>query len=65
MCWGTIGEVGIKGDPITENEVKKYGGSGYSFILEKFLPELRTWGVSEQHIQIDNGGEPEADTDVR
>ena len=42
MCWGIIRKVGIEGNPITENEVKKYGGTGYSFILERFLSELRS-----------------------
>ena len=31
-------------------QLKKYGGTSYSFILEKFLPELRSRGLSEEHI---------------
>ena len=36
---------------------KRYGGTGYSFILEKFVPHLRLQGVTEGDIQsmlIDN-----------
>jgi len=45
MCSGIIGKVGIEDDPITENELKKYGGTGYSFTLERFLSELRSRGA--------------------
>ena len=31
-------------------QLKKYGGTGYSFILGKFLPELRSRGISQEHI---------------
>ena len=31
-------------------QLKSYGGTGYSFILEKFLPHLRTVGVSEEQV---------------
>ena len=31
-------------------QLKSYGGTGYSFILEKFLPHLRTMGVSEEQV---------------
>jgi phosphotriesterase-related protein len=30
--------------------LRRYGGFGYSFILEKFLPHLRNTGVSESDI---------------
>ena len=39
-------------DVCTKAQLKKYGGTGFSFILEKFLPELRSRGVSEEHIQM-------------
>ena len=38
-------------DVSAKMQLKKYGGTGYSFLLERFLPELRTRGVSEDHIQ--------------
>ena len=37
-------------DVCTKMQLKRYGGTGYSFILEKFLPELRARGVSEEHV---------------
>ena len=37
-------------DVCTKMQLKAYGGTGYSFILEKFLPEMRSRGVSEEHI---------------
>ena len=39
-------------DVCTKMQLKKYGGTGYSFIPEKFLPEMRSRGVSEEHIQM-------------
>ena len=33
-------------------QTKRYGGTGYSFIVEKFLPELRSRGVSEEHVRM-------------
>ena len=39
-------------DVCTKMQLKRYGGTGYSFILEKFLPEMRSQGVSEEHIQM-------------
>ena len=37
-------------DVCVKAHLKRYGGTGYSFILEKFLPFLRTQGVTEKHI---------------
>jgi phosphotriesterase-related protein len=37
-------------DVCTKIQLKAYGGTGYSFVLEKFLPYLRSIGVSEKHI---------------
>ncbi len=39
-------------DVCTKMQLKRYGGTGYSFIMEKFLPEMRFRGVSEEHIQL-------------
>ena len=39
-------------DVCTKMQLKRYGGTGYSFILEKFLPEMRHRGVSEEHVQM-------------
>ena len=39
-------------DVCTKAQLKRYGGTGYSFILEKFLPEMRSRGVSEEHVQM-------------
>ena len=33
-------------------QLKAYGGTGYSFIRERFLPEMRSRGVSEEHIRM-------------
>ena len=38
-------------DVCNKNHLKRYGGTGYSFIVERFLPELRSRGVAEEHIQ--------------
>lgn len=39
-------------DVCTKMQLKRYGGTGYSFIIEKFLPEMRRLGVSEDHIRM-------------
>ena len=39
-------------DVCTKTQLKSFGGTGYSFIMEKFLPEMRARGVSEEHIQM-------------
>ena len=44
-------------DVCTKTQLKRYGGNGYSFILEKFLPRLREVGVEEANIRkmmVDN-----------
>ena len=40
----------ISQDVCEKQQLKAYGGTGYSFILETFLPHLRTLGVSEDNI---------------
>ena len=37
-------------DVCMKMHLKAYGGTGYSFVLEKFLPYLRTQGVTEEQI---------------
>ena len=37
-------------DVYTKIDLKTYGGTGYTFILEKFLPFLRAQGVTEEQI---------------
>ena len=39
-------------DVCTKMQLKSFGGTGYSFNMEKFLPEMRARGVSEEHIQM-------------
>ena len=31
--------------------LKRYGGTGYAFILETFVPHLRSRGVSEDQVR--------------
>ena len=38
-------------DQYPRYNLKSYGGNGWTFIIEKFLPHLRTQGVTETHIQ--------------
>ena len=47
---GHIDRILLSQDVSAKMQLKKYGGTGYSFIIEKFLPELRSRGVSEEHI---------------
>ena len=46
-------------------QLKKYGGTGYSFIMERFLPELRSRVCRRRAHRDDDGGEPAAHFDVR
>ena len=39
-------------DVCTKVQLKRYGGTGYSYLLETFLPHLRNRGVSEAHIRM-------------
>ena len=48
---GYVDRILLSQDVSAKMQLKKYGGTGYSFIMEKFLPELRSRGVSEEHIQ--------------
>ena len=48
---GYVDQILLSQDVSAKMQLKKYGGTGYSFIFEKFLPELRSRGVAEEHIQ--------------
>ena len=39
-------------DVCTKVQLKRYGGTGYSFLLETFLPHLRDRGLAEEHIRM-------------
>jgi phosphotriesterase-related protein len=49
---GYADRVLLSQDVCTKAQLKRYGGTGYSFIMEKFLPKMRSRGVSEEHIQM-------------
>ena len=40
----------ISQDVCLKVQLKSYGGTGYTFILDKFIPFLRTRGLTEEHI---------------
>ncbi len=48
---GYIDRLLLSQDACTKMQMKPYGGTGFSFISERFLPELRSRGISEDHIQ--------------
>ena len=48
---GYVDRILLSQDVSAKMQLKKYGGTGFSFIMEKFLPELRSRGVSEEHVQ--------------
>ena len=49
---GYIDRILLSQDACTKMQMKPYGGTGFSFISERFLPELRARGISEEHIQM-------------
>ena len=48
---GYVNQILLSQDVCTKLQLKKYGGRGYSYILEFFLPELRRLGVTDAQIQ--------------
>ncbi len=56
---GYADRVLLSQDVCTKMQLKKYGGTGFSFIQERFLPELRSRGISEEHIQMLMVGNPQ------
>ena len=42
----------ISHDLCTKEQLKRYGGTGYSFILEKFIPHLRAAGVEGRRLEM-------------
>ena len=53
LCEAGFGDrIMVAQDVCTKAQLKAYGGTGYSFILERFLPEMRSRGVSEEHIKM-------------
>ncbi len=49
---GYLDRILLSQDVSAKMQLKKYGGTGYSFIMERFLPELRSRGVTEEHINM-------------
>ncbi len=49
---GHANRILLSQDVYTKMQLKAYGGTGYSFVLEIFLPEMRSRGVSEEHIKM-------------
>ena len=48
---GHVDQILLSQDVCTKVQLKAYGGTGYSYILETFLPHLRSRGVSDEHIR--------------
>ena len=47
---GYVKQILLSQDVCTKTDLKAYGGNGYSFIAEQFIPYLLRMGVSEQDI---------------
>jgi phosphotriesterase-related protein len=47
---GYVDQILLSQDVCMKIHLKAYGGTGYAFVLEKFLPFLRTQGVTDEHI---------------
>ncbi|GAA1596537.1 phosphotriesterase-related protein [Leucobacter chromiireducens subsp. chromiireducens] len=53
--WGA--QLVLGGDVCQSVQLRRYGGHGYGYIVDHFLPTLAEFGVSEralQHIMVDN-----------
>jgi len=54
---GYADRVLLSHDICTKPQLRKYGGTGFSYVLEHFVPELRRQGMSEEDIRkltVDN-----------
>lgn len=47
---GYVGQIVLSLDITRKSHLKKHGGLGYAYLIEKFLPMLREKGVSEEAI---------------
>ena len=47
---GYLDRIILSQDVCQKKQLKSYGGTGYSFLLESFLPNLKKIGVSDQQI---------------
>jgi predicted metal-dependent phosphotriesterase family hydrolase len=45
-------------DVCNDSQLTHYGGNGYAFLAETFLPRLRAAGVSEAEIETMTVGNP-------
>ena len=43
-------QVLLSQDVCTKLQLKKYGGRGYSYVMEFFLPELKRLGLTDEQI---------------
>ena len=48
---GYLERILVAQDVCTKIQLKAYGGAGYSFVLERFVPYLKRLGVSEAQIE--------------
>jgi predicted metal-dependent phosphotriesterase family hydrolase len=54
---GKVGQVLMSQDVCHDSQLTRYGGNGYTYLAETFLPRLRAAGVSEDEIRamtVDN-----------
>ena len=54
---GSVGQILLSQDVCHDSQLTRYGGNGYVYLAETFLPRLRAAGVSEDEIRtmtVDN-----------
>ncbi|GLC79771.1 phosphotriesterase family protein [Lacrimispora brassicae] len=49
---GYLGQVVLSMDITRKSHLKKWGGLGYAYLFETFLPMLREYGLSEEEIDM-------------
>ena len=57
LARGHADRIFLSQDVCHDNQLKRYGGNGYVYLLETFLPQLRDAGASEAEIRtitVDN-----------
>jgi phosphotriesterase-related protein len=57
LALGHVERILLSQDVCHDSQLRRYGGSGYIYLAESFLPRLRAAGVSEDEIRtitVDN-----------
>ncbi len=58
LAAGHVERIMLSQDVCHDSQLSQYGGNGYTYLAETFLPRLRTAGVSDDEIRTITVGNP-------